>query len=55
MQKIKHRTTQTYKYSLQLTDRSLVYPEGILEDILIKVREFYVPCDIVILEMEEDS
>ena len=41
--------------SLQLADRSIVYPEGILEDIPIKVGEFYVPCDIVILEMEEDS
>ena len=26
-----------------------------MEDILIKIGEFYVPCDIVILEMEEDS
>lgn len=41
--------------SLQLADRSIVYPEGILEDIPIKIGEFYVPCDIVILEMEEDS
>ena len=41
--------------SLQLADRSIIYPEGILEDIPIKVGEFYVPCDIVILEMEEDS
>ena len=41
--------------SLQLVDKSIIYPEGILEDIPIKVGEFYVPCDIVILEMEEDS
>ena len=41
--------------SLQLADRSIVYPEGILEDIPVKVGEFYVPYDIVILEMEEDS
>ena len=39
---------------LQLADRSIVYPEGILEDIPVKVGEFYVPCDFVILEMEED-
>ena len=38
-----------------MADRSIVYPEGILEDIPIKIGEFYVPCDIVILEMEEDS
>ena len=36
-------------------DRSIVYLKGILEYVLIKVGEFYVPCDIVILEMEEDS
>ena len=41
--------------SLQLADLSIIYPEGILEDIPIKVGEFYVPCDIIILEMEEDS
>ena len=28
---------------LQLADRSIVYPEGILEDIPVKFREFYVP------------
>ncbi|XP_015575606.1 uncharacterized protein LOC107261382 [Ricinus communis] len=39
--------------SLQLADRSIVYPEGILEDVSIKVREFYVPCDFVILKMED--
>ena len=26
-----------------------------MEDIPIKIGEFYVPCDIVILEIEEDS
>ena len=39
--------------SLQLADRSIVYPEGISEDILVKVGEFYVPCDFLILEMED--
>ena len=36
-------------------DRSIVYPEGILEDISVKVGEFYVPCDFMILKMEVDS
>ena len=40
--------------SLQLADRSIVYLKGILEDIPIKIGEFYMPCDIVILEMEEN-
>ena len=40
--------------SLQLTDRFVKYPMGILEDVPIKVGDLYVPVDFVILEMEED-
>ncbi|KAJ9186652.1 hypothetical protein P3X46_002199 [Hevea brasiliensis] len=41
--------------SLQLADRSIKYPEGILENIPLKVGKFYIPVDFVILDMEEDS
>lgn len=41
--------------SLQLADRSVKYPMGILEDVPIKIGDFYVPVDFVILEMEEDT
>jgi len=41
--------------SLQLADRSVKYPVGILEDVPIKVGDLYVPVDFVILEMEEDT
>ncbi|KAJ9183079.1 hypothetical protein P3X46_006990 [Hevea brasiliensis] len=41
--------------SLQLADRSIKYPEGILENVPLKVRKFYIPVDFVILDMEEDS
>src|SRR4051812_8750798 len=40
--------------SLQLADRSIVYPRGIVEDILIKVEHFIYPIDFVVLDMEED-
>ena len=40
--------------SLQLADRSVKYPVGVLEDVPIKVGDLYVPVDFVILEMEED-
>ncbi|XP_048232897.1 uncharacterized protein LOC125370646 [Ricinus communis] len=33
---------------LQLADGSIVYPEGILEDVPIKVRKFCVLCDFVV-------
>ncbi|KAJ9174036.1 hypothetical protein P3X46_017109 [Hevea brasiliensis] len=40
--------------SLQLADRSVKYPIGILENIPIKVGKFFIPVDFVVLEMEED-
>ena len=35
---------------LQLTDQSLCYPKGILEDAIIRVGQSYVPIDFVVLE-----
>ncbi|XP_075499743.1 uncharacterized protein LOC142538271 [Primulina tabacum] len=40
--------------TLQLADRSLTYPRGIVEDVLVKVDKFIFPADFVILDMEED-
>jgi len=39
---------------LQLADRSVKYPIGVLEDVPIKVHALYVLVDLVILEIEED-
>ncbi|XP_042065524.1 uncharacterized protein LOC121809039 [Salvia splendens] len=41
--------------TLQMADRSVVYPEGIVEDLLIKVGEFIFPIDFMVLDMEEDK
>ncbi|XP_075473883.1 uncharacterized protein LOC142504930 [Primulina tabacum] len=41
--------------TLKLTDRSLTYPQGIVEDVLVKVDKFIFPADFVILDMEEDQ
>ncbi|KAL8469493.1 hypothetical protein ACS0TY_032366 [Phlomoides rotata] len=41
--------------SLLLADRSKVYPECIIEDVLIKVDKFIFPVDFVVLEMKEDE
>ena len=35
-------------------DRSIIYPYGMLEDVPVKVGDYYVPGDFFILEMEED-
>ncbi|KAK0575254.1 hypothetical protein LWI29_036038 [Acer saccharum] len=42
------------RVTLQLADRSIKHPYGVLEDVLMKVGKFYFPVDFVILYMEED-
>ncbi|XP_042008931.1 uncharacterized protein LOC121757453 [Salvia splendens] len=41
--------------TLQMADRSVAYPEGIVEDLLIKVGEFIFSIDFMVLDMEEDK
>ncbi|XP_021645418.2 uncharacterized protein LOC110638981 [Hevea brasiliensis] len=40
--------------SLQLADKSIKYPIGILENVPLKVGKFFIPVDFIVLEMEED-
>ena len=41
--------------TLQMADRSMAQPEGILEDVLVKVGKFVFPVDFVFMKMEEDT
>ena len=41
--------------TLQMADRSMIKPEGVLEDVLVTVGKFVFPVDFIILDMEEDS
>ena len=41
--------------TLQIADRSLAQPEGILEDVLIKVGKFIFPMDFMVMNIEEDK
>ncbi|XP_019255187.1 PREDICTED: uncharacterized protein LOC109233779 [Nicotiana attenuata] len=41
--------------TLQLADRSLVMPEGIIEDVLIRVGKFILPADFIVLDYEADE
>ena len=41
--------------TLQMADRSMAQPEGILEGVLVKVGKFVFPVDFVIMQMEEDT
>ncbi|GJS70731.1 DNA-directed DNA polymerase [Tanacetum coccineum] len=43
------------RMSLELVDRSIQYPRGIIENVLIKVDKFVLLIDFVILDMPEDS
>ncbi|KAJ9543636.1 LOW QUALITY PROTEIN: hypothetical protein OSB04_023343 [Centaurea solstitialis] len=41
--------------TLQLADRSIAYPKGKIEDILVKVDKFIFPADFIILDCEVDK
>jgi hypothetical protein len=41
--------------TLQLVDRSIKIPRGILEDVLVKVDKFIILVDFIVLDMEESS
>ena len=41
--------------TLQMADRSMAQPEGVLEDLLVKVGKFIFPVDFVVMKMEEDT
>ncbi|XP_070034436.1 uncharacterized protein [Nicotiana tomentosiformis] len=40
---------------LQLVDRSLAHPEGVIEDVLVQVGSFIFPVDFIILDYELDQ
>ena len=41
--------------SLQLADRSIKHPRGIIEAMLVKVDKLIFPIDFVVLDTEEDK
>ncbi|XP_076897093.1 uncharacterized protein LOC143550301 [Bidens hawaiensis] len=43
------------RMSIQLADRSVKYPRGIVENMLVKIDKFVFPVDFVILDMDEDK
>jgi hypothetical protein len=57
----------TYKYlfgneplyptytQLQMTYQSLRWPEGIAKDVLVKIQDYYVPVDFLVLDMPGDK
>jgi len=43
------------RMTLQLADHSITKPYGVVEDVLVKVRQFTFLVDFVIMDIEEDS
>ncbi|XP_019264195.1 PREDICTED: uncharacterized protein LOC109241834 [Nicotiana attenuata] len=40
---------------LQLVDRSIAHPEGVIEDVLLQIGKFIFPADFIILDYEADE
>ncbi|XP_058726087.1 uncharacterized protein LOC131597403 [Vicia villosa] len=42
------------RITLQLADKSIISPYGVVQDMLVKVEKFLFPVDFVVVDMEED-
>ncbi|KAG8500859.1 hypothetical protein CXB51_002880 [Gossypium anomalum] len=43
------------RMSIQLVDKTIRFPRGIIEDMLVKIDKFIFPVDFVVLDIEEES
>ncbi|XP_016192419.1 uncharacterized protein LOC107633291 [Arachis ipaensis] len=55
MKKLMIEEVKPIRMSLQLADRYLKIPNGVVENLLVKVGEFIFPADFVILNMDEEG
>jgi hypothetical protein len=53
--KLNYTSLSTTTMFLQLADQSVRYPTGIAKDIPVRVRDFFVPVDFVVLDMDVDT
>ena len=53
--RLNHHALAPTAMCLQLADQSVRYPAGVVENILVKIRNFLVPVDFVGLDMEVDT
>ncbi|XP_043807665.1 uncharacterized protein LOC122722077 [Manihot esculenta] len=54
-QAVKSGPLKQTRVILQLADRSIVYPKGVLEDILVQVGRLIFPADFFVLDMEDNN
>ncbi|XP_019414565.1 PREDICTED: uncharacterized protein LOC109326328 [Lupinus angustifolius] len=43
------------RMSLQLADRSIKYPKGVADDVMVKVDKFLIPVDFAVIDITEDT
>lgn len=41
--------------TLQLVYRTLAYPMGVVENVIVKMEKFYFPANFIILDMKENK
>lgn len=41
--------------AIHMTNYSVTYPRGVVEDLLVKIGNFVFPFDFVVLDMKEDE
>ncbi|KAK5839235.1 hypothetical protein PVK06_008009 [Gossypium arboreum] len=49
------RKPKQTRISIQLADKTIRFPRGIIEDVLVKIDKFIFPVDFIVLDIEEDS
>ncbi|CAJ2638232.1 unnamed protein product [Trifolium pratense] len=54
-EKLKMGELRPTKMSVQFADRSVKYPLGILENVPVRVGQFFIPTDFKVMDIREDS
>ncbi|XP_057745035.1 uncharacterized protein LOC130962896 [Arachis stenosperma] len=55
VRKLRIEEVKPVQMSLELVDKSIVYPRGVIENLLVKVDKFIYPADFVVLDSDEDD
>ncbi|XP_050914858.1 uncharacterized protein LOC127129774 [Lathyrus oleraceus] len=55
MKKLNCGELKPKKMTFTIVDRSITYPYGVLEDVLVKVDNYLFPTDFIILDMPKDT
>ncbi|XP_019176291.1 PREDICTED: uncharacterized protein LOC109171677 [Ipomoea nil] len=54
-QKLKLRDSQPVQLTLQFADQFTRSPIGIFEDVPVRVDKYFVPCDFIVIDVQENS